>query len=146
MAGFSSAHNGNNNLTQAIKEAVSMADRREIVVPEAKESMEKLKLEVANETLGRDMQQNITEENYEEALDEKKWEVAEDLGLKKKIENVGWENMTTCEVGQIGGNVGGQIGGQMVKELISKAESQMAPVAEEAMPDRSLVKTAGDGG
>lgn len=123
-----------------------MADRREIVVPEAKGSLEKLKMEIANETLGRDMQQDITEENYDEALDEKKWEVAEDLGLKEKIEDVGWENMTTREVGQIGGHVGGQIGGQMVKELISKAESQMAPVAEEAMPARSTDRTAGEGG
>ena len=46
---------------------------------------------------------------------------------------VGWENMTTKEVGQIGGKVGGKIGGQMVRELISMAESQMAPVAEEAV-------------
>lgn len=123
-----------------------MAGKRELIVPEAKESLESLKLEVANETLGRDMGQSINKANYEEALDEKKWEVAEDLGLKEKIEDVGWENMTTKEVGKIGGHVGGEIGGQMVKELISKAESQMAPVAEEAIPARLVDKTAGDGG
>lgn len=123
-----------------------MADRREIVVPEAKEGLEKLKMEIANETLGRDLKQNIDEGNYEAALDEKKWEAAEDLGLKEKIEDVGWENMTTREVGKIGGHVGGKIGGQMVKELIGKAESQMAPVAKEAMPERLTNKTAGDGG
>jgi hypothetical protein len=122
-----------------------MADKREPIVPEAREGLEKLKLEVANETLGRDMQQEITEDNYEQALAERKWEAAEDLGLKEKIEDVGWENMTTREVGKIGGHVGGKIGGNMVKELIEKAESQMAPVADEAMPQAAKDRLTGGG-
>lgn len=92
------------------------------------DEMEKLKLRVANETLGQEMNKEITESNYESILDEKKMEVAEELGLKEKIENVGWGNMTTKEVGKIGGQMGGQIGGQMVKKLITMAEAQMAPV------------------
>ncbi len=94
------------------------------------DGLQKLKLEVANETLGHEMQKEITPDNYESMLDEKKAEVAEELGLKDKIENVGWENMTTKEVGKIGGHMGGHIGGQMVKKLIAMAESQMAPVDE----------------
>jgi hypothetical protein len=109
-----------------------MTRTNEILEPQAKSGLEKLKLEVANETLGRDMKQEITADNYESALDGKKWEVAEELGLKDKIENVGWENMTTKEVGKIGGRTGGKIGGNMVKELVAAAESQMAPVADEA--------------
>jgi hypothetical protein len=109
-----------------------VADKNEILEPKAKEELDKLKLEVADETLGRDMDTRITADNYGEALDKKKWEAAEELGLKAKIEDGGWENMTTGEVGKIGGKVGGQIGGQMVKRLIGMAESQMAPVAEEA--------------
>lgn len=115
-----------------------MTRNNEILEPKAKSELEKLKLEVANETLGRDMNQEITSDNYESALDQKKWEVAEDLGLKDKIENVGWENMTTKEVGKIGGHMGGKIGGNMVKELIAAAESQMAPVADEATDKEAI--------
>lgn len=122
-----------------------MAGKNEILEPKAKRELDKLKLEVANETLGRDMDTEISAGNYEAALDKKKWEAAEDLGLKDKIENAGWENMTTGEVGKIGGKVGGRIGGQMVKELIAMAESQMAPVADEAA-DKEAVSASAEGG
>ena len=89
------------------------------------DGLEKLKLRVANETLGQEMKKEINADNYESALNEKKLEIAEELGLKEKIENVGWENMTTKEVGKIGGRMGGQIGGQMVKKLVAMAEAQM---------------------
>ncbi|PSR21736.1 MAG: spore protein alpha/beta [Sulfobacillus acidophilus] len=52
------------------------------------------------------------------ALDHLKYEVAEDLGLDDDIQSRGWENMTTREVGKIGG--------AMVKRLIQKAEQEMA--------------------
>lgn len=122
-----------------------MAGKNEILEPKAKQELDKLKLEVANETLGRDMDTEISAGNYEAALDKKKWEAAEDLDLKDKIENAGWENMTTGEVGKIGGKVGGRIGGQMVKELITMAESQMAPVADEAT-DKEAVSASAEGG
>ena len=93
-------------------------------------NLEKLKIEVANETLGRDMKQTIDSSNYESALDKKKWEAAEELGLKNKIKQDGWENMTTEEVGKIGGQTGGKIGGNMVKKMIEMAEAQMAPIDE----------------
>lgn len=99
------------------------------------DGLEKLKLQVANETLGREMNKEITTDNYESVLEEKKLEVAEELGLKEKIESVGWENMTTREVGKIGGQMGGHIGGQMVKKLVSMAEAQMAPVEDEVKDD-----------
>jgi hypothetical protein len=122
-----------------------MADKdKDILVSEAKQSLEKLKMEIANETLGRDMKQQITPENYESTLEKKKWEVAEDLGLKEKVESQGWENMTTREVGKIGGQMGGKIGGNMVKELISMAESQMAPVADEAVDKKALENNMND--
>lgn len=54
----------------------------------------------------------------ERALDRLKYEVAADLGLDDDIEQRGWGNMTTREVGKIGGN--------MVKRLISKAENDLA--------------------
>ncbi|HMM21183.1 MAG TPA: small, acid-soluble spore protein, alpha/beta type [Selenomonadales bacterium] len=118
-----------------------MAKKQDLLEPKARSAMDKLKLEVADETLGRDMKEPITARNYESALEQKKWEVAGDLDMKDKIEQVGWENMTTQEVGKIGGHVGGKIGGNMVKELIAKAESQMAPVADEAIDKEAVEKT-----
>ena len=99
------------------------------------DGLDKLKLRIANETLGKEMHTEINADNYESVLEEKKQEVAEELGLKEKIENLGWENMTTKEVGKIGGRMGGQLGGQMVKKLVEMAESQMAPVDDASLED-----------
>jgi len=41
----------------------------------------------------------------ENQLDKLKWEVAEELDLDDDIENRGFANMTTREVGKIGGNM-----------------------------------------
>ena len=120
-----------------------MSNDKELLQPQTKSAMDKLKLKVANETLSQEVGKSVTEENYQEILDKKKYEVAEDLGLKEKIDQVGWENMTTKEVGQIGGRLGGKIGGNMVKELITMAESQMAPVAPEAKIDEQAIDAYG---
>ena len=53
----------------------------------------------------------------EDELDSLKQEVAEKLNLDDDIEKRGWENMTTREVGKIGGN--------MVKKMIKFAEKEM---------------------
>lgn len=53
----------------------------------------------------------------ENKLDQLKWEVAEELHLDDDIQEKGFENMTTREVGQIGGN--------MVKKMVAFAEEQM---------------------
>ncbi len=52
------------------------------------------------------------------ALDRLKYEVADELGLTDDIEERGWGEMTTREVGQIGGN--------MVRKMIRFAEAEMA--------------------
>lgn len=52
------------------------------------------------------------------SLDHLKYEVATELGLDDDIQQRGWENMTTREVGKIGGN--------MVRKMISFAETEMA--------------------
>lgn len=59
----------------------------------------------------------------EKQLDELKWEVAEELQLDDDIKERGFENMTTREVGKIGGN--------MVKKLIRFAEREMAEHGED---------------
>ncbi|TZE80912.1 alpha/beta-type small acid-soluble spore protein [Calorimonas adulescens] len=53
----------------------------------------------------------------EDELDDLRDEVAEELDLDDDIEERGWENMTTREVGKIGGH--------MVKKMIRYAEKQM---------------------
>jgi len=54
----------------------------------------------------------------ESALDEVKYEVADELGLLEKIRTQGWGDMTTREVGRVGG--------QMVRKLIQAAEESLA--------------------
>lgn len=53
----------------------------------------------------------------EKKLDQLKYEVANELGLDDDIEKRGWENMTTREVGKIGGN--------MVRRMVRFAEKAM---------------------
>jgi len=53
----------------------------------------------------------------EKSLENLKWEVAKELNLDDDIQERGFENMTTREVGQIGGN--------MVRKMIEYAEEQM---------------------
>ena len=51
------------------------------------------------------------------ALDRFKYETAEELGLLDDIQERGWGNMTTREVGAIGGH--------MVRKLIREAERSL---------------------
>ncbi len=55
-------------------------------------------------------------------LDSFKYEIADELGLRQKIESVGWPDMTSRECGRIGG----RIGGNMVKVMIRYAERLLA--------------------
>lgn len=50
----------------------------------------------------------------DDALDRFKYEVAEELGLRDEIERRGWGEMTTRQVGKIGGN--------MVRKMVRYAE------------------------
>lgn len=67
----------------------------------------------------------ITPEEWKAAMTRYKYEVAAELGLKAKLNRVGWRNMTTEECGRIGGRMGGRLGGEMVKRLIARAEEAM---------------------
>ncbi|MEW6545805.1 MAG: alpha/beta-type small acid-soluble spore protein [Bacillota bacterium] len=51
-------------------------------------------------------------------LDRLKYEVAQDLGLADDVERRGWGDMTTREVGHIGG--------QMVRRMVRYAEANLA--------------------
>ena len=61
----------------------------------------------------------------ERQLDELKWEVAEELQLDDDIQDKGFANMTTREVGKIGGN--------MVKKMVTFAEKEMAEQGADIM-------------
>lgn len=64
------------------------------------------------------MSRNKLEVPESEAQMEKlKWEVAEELELDDDIKEKGFGNMTTREVGKIGGN--------MVKKMVEYAEKEM---------------------
>lgn len=56
--------------------------------------------------------------NAKAAMESLKYEVAHDLGLDDDIKERGYAEMTTREVGKIGGN--------MVKKMIEIAEDQLA--------------------
>jgi hypothetical protein len=58
----------------------------------------------------------------EEQMEKLKWEVAEELELDDDIKEKGFANMTTREVGKIGGN--------MVKKMVEYAEKEMETGAE----------------
>jgi hypothetical protein len=60
----------------------------------------------------------VLEPRAERELDRLKADVAEDLGLDDDIDERGWGNMTTREVGKIGGN--------MVKRLVARGERDLA--------------------
>lgn len=62
-------------------------------------------------------------------LDRFKWEIAGELGLAEKIRQVGWENMTTKEVGMIGG--------QMVRRMIEAAEEALRQGAQSEVVGQS---------
>jgi hypothetical protein len=57
----------------------------------------------------------------ESLLDQFKYEIADELGLREKIDSQGWPNMTSRECGKIGG----KIGGNMVKVMIRNAEQML---------------------
>jgi len=65
-----------------------------------------------------DRKRRLLEPEAKDALEELKYEVAEELGLRDDIENRGWENMTTRETGKIGGH--------MVRRLVRRAEKDLA--------------------
>lgn len=65
---------------------------------------------------GDDRDQLVPE--AEDELDQLKYQVAEELDLDDDIEERGWGNMTTREVGKIGGN--------MVKKMVKYAEQEMS--------------------
>ncbi|MDI3280852.1 MAG: small, acid-soluble spore protein, alpha/beta type [Bacillota bacterium] len=67
----------------------------------------------------------LTPEEWKAAMTRYKYEVAAELGLKAKLNRVGWRHMTTEECGRIGGRMGGRLGGEMVKRLIARAEEAM---------------------
>jgi small acid-soluble spore protein F (minor alpha/beta-type SASP) len=52
------------------------------------------------------------------ALDALKQEVSRELGLDDEVRDRGWENMTTRQVGRIGG--------QMVRQLVRRGEEALA--------------------
>ena len=55
-------------------------------------------------------------------MDQFKYEVASELGLLPKVEQIGWGDMPSRECGRVGGH----IGGRMVRVMIRHAEEALA--------------------
>ncbi len=87
-----------------------MANRNKILVPSAREELDKLKARV------------MKEQGYEVDMDKPddvKYEIAEELSIPLKK---GYNGKLTAEQA---GKIGGPIGGSMVKEMIRMAQEQM---------------------
>ncbi len=90
--------------------------------------LDRLKMEVADEIgyfpqrIGRPTPQNPQE--YNAALDDYKYEVAQELGIPLARGYNG--NLTSRQAGAIGGHIGGRLGGQMVRRMIQLAEEHLA--------------------
>ncbi|RZT22260.1 MULTISPECIES: alpha/beta-type small acid-soluble spore protein [Fictibacillus] len=84
--------------------------KRQPVVPEAREALDKLKAKVMKEA-----GYNVSEKSP----DDVKYEVAKDMGVQL---GKGYNGTITSKDA---GRVGGQIGGRMVKELIQQAKANL---------------------
>lgn len=66
---------------------------------------------------------NSGPQDYQNFLNESKFEVANELGIKL---NHGYNgDITSRDAGRIGGNTGGKIGGNMVKKMVQFSENQL---------------------
>lgn len=81
--------------------------------------LDELKYEVSKE-LGYI---NSGPQEYENFLNNAKFEVANELGIPLKQGYNG--DLTSREAGRIGGRIGGKIGGNMVRKMVEYAENQM---------------------
>ena len=93
--------------------------------PLATKALEQMKYEIAQE-LGYYQHQpgNNPANEYENTLNKRKYEVAEDLGVRFDPHYNG--EMTTRDAGRIGGRLGGHIGGNMVRKMVKYAQNQLA--------------------
>ncbi|MCM3730797.1 alpha/beta-type small acid-soluble spore protein [Fictibacillus nanhaiensis] len=88
--------------------------KRQPIVPEAREGLDKLKAKVM-----REAGYNVSEKSP----DDVKYEVAKDMGVSLEK---GYNGKITSKDA---GRVGGQIGGRMVKELIQQAKANLGKQA-----------------
>jgi small acid-soluble spore protein D (minor alpha/beta-type SASP) len=88
--------------------------KRQPIVPEAREGLDKLKAKVM-----REAGYNVSEKSP----DDVKYEVAKDMGVSLEK---GYNGKITSKDA---GRIGGQIGGRMVKELIQQAKANLGKQA-----------------
>ncbi len=107
------------------KEVVSILKRKNIINPLARESLDMIKYEIAEELGYFDSKGAANPEmEYRKALEKMKFEVAGELGISLQQGYNG--DLTSRETGRIGGRLGGKIGGNMVRRMIKYAEERMA--------------------
>ncbi len=86
-------------------------------------NLDRLKFEVAEEL--SHFPSNIqSEAQFQQVVDNFKFEVAQELGIPLRQGYNG--DITARDAGRIGGKIGGKIGGNMVRRMIQIAEQQLA--------------------
>ncbi len=86
-------------------------------------NLDQLKFEVAEE-LAHFPDQIRDEAQFQQVIDNFKFEVAQELGIPLSRGYNG--DIRARDAGRIGGKIGGKIGGQMVRRMIQLAEQQLA--------------------
>lgn len=59
------------------------------------------------------------------AMEKYKMEVAEKLGLKEKVEEQGWESMSTAECGRIGGKMSTRLSENLLKRMVESVRNEL---------------------
>lgn len=102
-----------------------ISPKNRYVNPLAAKALEQMKYETAEELGYLQHQEGKNPANeYQNTLNKRKYEVAEDLGIPFDRHYNG--EMTTRDAGRVGGQLGGHIGGNMVRKMIAYAENQLA--------------------
>lgn len=91
-----------------------------ILVSAAADALDQLKFEVAQD-LGL---QVSNQQELQQTIDRRKYEIASEIGVPLQPGYNG--EITSRQAGKVGGRLGGHLGGQMVKRLIAQAEEQLS--------------------
>ena len=71
-------------------------------------------------------------QSAENALDQMKMEVSNELGISERVRNQGWATMTSADCGRVGGH--------MVRKMIQQYENSMSGAATNATSNTLTAK------
>lgn len=74
---------------------------------------------------GRKQWSNVDDDLQKLAWERYKSEVAGKLGLKDKIDSVGWDSLTAAECGKIGGKLATRLGDNLLRKILQSARNDV---------------------